>query len=121
MKANELRIGNLVNYGDSPLIVDINVLRDLDVYNKHKIKPIPLTEEWLVKLGFKHQYKLIKSEDFFVIEINSDSKLYINLNKMEFRIYKAYIGIAYSSKIHFVHQLQNLYFALTGEELTLNP
>ena len=50
MKETELRIGNLVNYGDSELIIGINYFRDGDF---NKLEPILLTEEWLIKFGFE--------------------------------------------------------------------
>ena len=68
------------------------------------IKPIPLTEEWLLKFGFKKdnnftwvnlEMELMQREDGFWIWLGAD--LYLE----------------------HVHQLQNLYFALTGEELII--
>lgn len=121
MKANELRIGNDINIGGStidtyqtfkPTKVTINILKAIIEENIDRpdailsmFQPIPLTEEWLVKLGFK---------------FNSDSNVYSIDN---FFIYtEAYnkIIITYDClmrSIGYVHQLQNLYFALTGEEL----
>ena len=123
IQANELRIGNLVNFGDSTLIVDINVLKDLDVYNQHKIEPIPLTEEWLVKLGFEKRKDKTpkialdivcvwnKKQFFFFYESKN------NLIAIDF-LNSDYFGTK-TTEIQYVHQLQNLYFALTGEELTI--
>lgn len=121
MKANELRIGNDINIGGStidtyqtfkPTKVTINILKAIIEENIDRpdailsmFQPIPLTEEWLVKLGFK---------------FNSDSNVYSIDN---FFIYtEAYnkIIITYDClmrSVEYVHQLQNLYFALTGEEL----
>jgi hypothetical protein len=132
---NELRIGNSVFYnGDineigviteirqsfDPLIqyVGINGRRDLYYRTKH-IKPIPLTEEWLVKFGFewsvRHQaYK--KARFVYVIDFYKEHPQYENsacfLNR-EHRSGDCLVCLEY------VHQLQNLYFALTGQELTL--
>lgn len=75
-------------------------------------EPIPLTEQWLFDFGFeKKRYTYKKG----VLELESDSeqhpkgRTYFNSWELieEFPIY--------------VHQLQNLYFALTGEELNKNP
>ena len=117
MKENELRIGNKVNYqtaeGDIlPNTIDWQDLKWLSEGEKgfnlcHS--PIPLTEEWLVRLGF---------------EKSSDNNYY---KGGKFTIYNRFgnfglIGGSLSWKeFKHVHKLQNLYFALTGEELTQNP
>lgn len=64
--------------------------------------PIPLTEEWLLNFGFKPFQK-----DFSI------KGLIIHCRKRGFVVRKS-IPI-----IKHVHQLQNLYFALTGQELTI--
>jgi hypothetical protein len=82
---------------------------------------ILLTEEWLLKFGFKKENntiysisdKLSSSEVgkwyFFKNENNSFTPHIKRENKF------SWIG----KEIKYVHQLQNLYFALTGEELLL--
>lgn len=126
MEARELRIGNLLRFiplvgkvysidknGESPLIV---------LYSNNKFisreitefEPIPLTEEWLVKFGFD---KWNDWGGMYSIDINEAKKAQI-----EYRIEnnKCYLSIEdeqISKQINYVHQLQNLYFALTGEEL----
>lgn len=117
MKANELRIGNYVSVND--LIVSVNRIEvgkfwathnDLLFFQGIDTKPIPLTEEWLLKLGFEK--KLIQYNNFYcrckwTIEVNAD----------EYSVYNQYDR--YLNTIKYVHQLQNLYFDLTGEELTI--
>ena len=63
MKANELRIGNLV-YTKGEDIVIVNEINNDGIngefdlcwasyfFENESIQPIPLTEEWLVKFGF---------------------------------------------------------------------
>jgi hypothetical protein len=66
MKANELRIGNWVNskpYGDYKIVAltifkdNTNFFQSEEYYPKSSriedLKPIPLTEEWLTRLGFE--------------------------------------------------------------------
>ena len=116
MKANELRIGNLVNKittrdNDADLTIvnaeDIfNVSADIDFY-----EPILLTEYWLYTFGFKkteHKYYYFIS--LFECYFNKELDVLING-------YKSSLFIS----IKYVHQLQNLYFALTGEELECQP
>ncbi len=69
-----------------------------------KIQPIPLTEEILLKFGFE------KKGDFWFVK--SGIKIENRNNGFSYFRYLNEI------KILSVHQLQNLFFSLTGEELT---
>ncbi len=105
MKANELRIGNYYLHKNDLLQID----DAYSIYEKSKIikeiKPIPLTEEWLLKFGFEEN-----TSSWTNWEKPNYSK--------EVRLRKAFDYLTFNSKrIDYVHQLQNLYFALTGEEL----
>jgi len=107
MKATQLRIGNITSLGIVFLINQdvFSVIDSKGDWFKNtltEIKPIPLTEEWLIKLGAKKD----KIDNTYYL-----SQLEIMLPNF-FR-YKTSI----ISRIDYVHQLQNLYFALTGEEL----
>jgi len=115
MKATELRIGNYVNlYGT------VATIQRADFYEgelKHGIaidsgKPIQLTEEWLLKFGFMKMNTLDEP----------DEKFYIN-GGLTVRLYKGkikpYFFLPKDRNIDYVHQLQNLYFALTGNELEI--
>lgn len=118
MKANELRIGNyvLVKYSTRP--VEIKELTESDVKLKNgfaeysQLTPIPLTEEWLVRCGFEYSHR-IGSRSFYSIR-----NLYIEICQDTCAVYYTDKGelICYLKN---AHQLQNLYFALTGEELTI--
>ena len=101
MKSTELRIGNFIA-GLS--IEKVEWLGD-QVVNLYRIgcySPIELTEEWLIKFGFvKHSGGYLSSDS--AIELTFD-----------FLVWKPNIK---RLKILYVHQLQNLYFAITGKEL----
>lgn len=102
MKANELRIGNWFIQYDEPEEFDG------DFYHLSDIKFIPLTEEWLLKFGFE------------CVFTNDDHHYY--LESIDLSLDRSYqpFGIGkYKLKFEYVHQLQILYFALTGEELTI--
>ena len=110
MKANELRLGNYVN--DRLGLIELGVngrIEFSDVYN-----PIPLTEEWLLKFGFEYSpddenswYNLKYGNFNFASDYSVEFKqVFIYLNKTDIIC-------------NYVHQLQNLYFALTNKELTL--
>lgn len=105
LKANELRIGNLVNtkYGIK-VVTDINVNQYCFFLEDH-VTPIKLSEKWMLELGF---------------EDGEEGHYYIN--KFIINIYgEVYWGDSeeWLGELQYVHQLQNLYFALTGEELTI--
>jgi hypothetical protein len=72
--------------------------------NLEDVKPIPLTEEWMLKFGFEYS------------DLNGDSGLW---KIPPFQIYGKYNQFLYDYRldVNYVHQLQNLYFALTYEEL----
>jgi hypothetical protein len=121
IKANELRIGNYLQTKDFKLtsITDIwliNIKSDQEIYTfycfgykQDEVIPILLNEEWLLKLGFQNcNGGLTPDYNFNGIEINFERFLEAS--------FYSYNEVA---KFQYVHQLQNLYYALTGEELTI--
>jgi len=113
MTANELRIGNWVyNHAGRPAQVT-----RIEETKTPLCQPIPLTEEWLLKFGW------IWNEDCNSYEKYPNGDVRMNL---QFRdVSGSYVMFNYilkamiADKIYYVHQLQNLYFALTNEELTI--
>lgn len=137
---NELRIGNYVISGDKIILVnsidddgingDVDCDFELFTYEGYfdirgrkeqmrgkinLIKPIPLTEEILLKCGFEK----IKASSFIEYDkwVNQDG---------EEILFQAGDGFYHcliqteNNQVKSLHQLQNLYFALTGEELKIN-
>ena len=137
IKANELRIGNWIQApaewnDDKSHFEDVQVDELSSYVNGIEIghsatgvngsassvvedcKPIELTrdnvKEWLVeKLGFEQLY-----ENYFILQKNDDTFVY----------YYTCSGSSWTFElngdpinIHHVHQLQNLYFAIKGEEI----
>ena len=110
MKASELRIGNYYNqFGNTEKVCHV-VIKNLTEAPDGQLwcKPIPLTEEWLLRMGVEvyefdngepNQYRL-KSR-LIVIRENS------------------FCDYGSNVKIKYVHSLQNLYFALTNQELEI--
>lgn len=115
MKVNELRIGNYVNYiGHETQITGTSIgyvsTLSSGSLNQGQVEPIPLTEEWLLKLGFKKTYSLNYEGQIGAMAIMariSSGKLYLEVP------YGIYLG----DTIQFVHDYQNLYFALMKREL----
>ena len=118
MKINELMVGNHVIDNKSGIKGVVTAIGATKVQINHCIMvqikdvlPISLTEEWLVKFGFGvysnvGQNKCFGIEMFVVV-------FWFNSNPTKV----LYDGVLLR-EIQFVHQLQNLYFALTGIELT---
>jgi hypothetical protein len=115
MKAKELRIGNLL-YNDNVVVtIDARTIFDIwDDAGLKKYKPIPLTEEWLLKLGFEKIYESnyrLKFDHKIHMECGYDFSKVEDKSEEGFRYFGKYI------KIQHVHQLQNLFYSLCGEEL----
>lgn len=119
MTANELMIGNYHFYHiedpmdereeyDEVSRIDYDDLRVLTEFDDNpEYKPIPLTEEWLFKLGFKRWTSKRKDKTY------SNGMVIIHERKNGYSLASRYVRYVY------VHQFQNLYFALTGSELTI--
>lgn len=80
----------------------------------HRLEPISLTPEILERLGF---VKVQGKEDIYRRE---QLQLYHGLHTtMCYTRYNAYEYCYLGTTIKSLHQLQNLYFALTGQELQI--
>ena len=112
MKATELRIGNWVQFRhtETPVLITLgDFVREYKEEHLEDYEPIPLTEDWLIKLKEDGSFKLrfIKSIAAFEVQ-----RKYVGIESGEEWIF--------ISNVRYVHEWQNLYFALTGEELELN-
>lgn len=118
MEAKELRIGNLVKVFDYKPKVEFDTIATITQYGwetvngYNGIEPIPLTEEWLLKFGFEINRHFARLNNFELGFITREKNW-----QLEYSI--GTIGKWILKDIEYVHQLQNLYFALTGEELEL--
>lgn len=120
MKESELRIGNLV-YDEQLEIVEnvtINIIQKISLKIEH-YKPIPITEEWLLEFGFNKR----NGERYCDMHEEFEECTYYHFNLLELHYnpeldYYTDNSFSVELKLDYVHQLQNLYFALTYEELT---
>jgi hypothetical protein len=115
MNANELRIGNHYDHNGEIKTVTPNTILEVWEAKRNWCKAIPITEEWLLRFGFTFGIKL---QDFVKGKYQF-TQLKNNILYGEF----SEEGIFYfntKTKLQHVHQLQNLYFALTGEELVVS-
>jgi hypothetical protein len=135
MEATELRIGNnVLRHG---VVVNVDARSIFDIWDNSGInilgyKPIPLTEEWLLKFGFeKEESKPSAKHHNYFSKYISDYKYCFTYAEFreDFGVYIEYTdssdpnddGIKYPFcfGIKYVHQLQNLFFSLTETELSL--
>src|SRR5690606_38180140 len=95
-----------------------NELEDL-ILDYQAIKPIPLTEEWLLKFGFSRSDKGSVSAQFNlgINPVTNDNMIQLIWLKNLMTTGYSLDGFPFYTnghfKINYVHQLQNLYFALT--------
>ena len=105
MEARELRIGNWVKRNSIVVQCDF-----MSVANCHAIpdqyEPIPITEYWLEIFGFNG----LSKEDSNGFELIYNNAIGYRLSIQGQYQYK---------EIKYIHELQNLYFALTGKELEI--
>lgn len=114
MNANELRVGNLV-YSPTwatEIIVDIeNIGYHDDFY------PIRITPERLIELGFKRYNDNYQKETLHGLKSERPSRISI-----KYTAASNWVVLRPANRtiyLHSIHQLQNLYYALTGTELTI--
>lgn len=138
IKTQELRLGNLVlgntnaegkvDRFEEKLTSILKVVTiSADPYEKNRVSfdnqnaclfeenifSIPLTDDWLIKLGFE---KIDGREGYYWKHVKS----YIAICHVSYFFIKHGDEISGSVKINSIHQLQNLYFALINEELIHN-
>lgn len=129
MEVRELRIGNLINkefknplhtyWGIYPMVPQDFIDMEIDL---RSYKPIPLTEEWLVKFGFYKDsdrkkgnityYQNDFKEDAWEYDIEVDS------SNDEICCWLVKEGKAIK-RIKYVHQIQNLFYVFFNIELTI--
>lgn len=119
MKASELRIGNLfvwsgfASMGQGQDVVGFN-----NIGYHNLMEPIPITPEWLEKFGFEN----IGTDDYHskpMFKKHGCDWKYCLEGYFSQYFCQGHSEPAIVGDIQYVHQLQNLYFALTGEELTI--
>ena len=120
----DVRVGNLVEYEGQIFEID-TIAKEFPTLNTSEfgigvvdwkdLNGIPLTEEWLIKFGFRYEYKTGPQESQYSLKCDKGEFL-VHFDKM------ANFGMILlldDIELKSVHQLQNLYFALTGKELTI--
>jgi hypothetical protein len=118
MKASELRIGNWIAHEPTiddweEIIVRPGTIIQCEI-SPDSFMPIPLTEEWLLKFGWELDHESNDLKSFINYKLDLDA-INFSPSRNEF-----YYNCWEDSKCpKYVHQLQNLYFAFTGEEIVV--
>ena len=129
MEAKDLRTGNILLFEDKQMKVSSihidNTIR-FAVPNGGSIgcfkiderftKPIPITEKLLFGFGFKKEDEQDELLDTFMYNKDNITRVEFSDKHKVLYWHDNYTSI-YATKIEYVHQLQNLYFAITGWEL----
>lgn len=119
LQSKDFRLGNLVNYTNGGIFKVIGIHDfGLDVEDEIEItymelenfEPIPLTEEWLVKLGAKTSGNNQIVYDRFLLTWKPEYKYW----------YVVCVNtLAYMTKIEYVHEWQNFVYVMNNQELTI--
>ncbi len=126
IQANQLRVGNYVasdHFKDRDVIVKVRLIGQEQAIVEHpngltepmlyqgEMRCVKLTEDILLKCGFKD----VSSYKDFRLFINEDLYIGVSLRKN----INAYVSISDIDILNviYLHQLQNLFYALTHEEL----
>jgi len=119
MEVKELMLGNYLHEEG----VGVIIVESLNSYGGEEInedsatgyiEAIPLTDEWLLKFGFELENLSIGDRKVYLIK---DTGFRIDLTTL-LALNDEHMAIS-DLKMQYVHQLQNLYFAITGDELTI--
>jgi hypothetical protein len=126
MKANELRLGNIIMFADYDGVVykkisaiklnEFGFYSDIDGTNFGICEPVLITKEWLLKLGFEYSdfyknYKIKAGQYFNSIKYDNDDCEWCYNND------SSDAGCYYVCSIKYIHELQNLYFAINQQEI----
>ena len=138
IQAQELRIGNLVcidiPFNNALPNIEYAIQDGHDFEKVKKFFPIPITGDWLIKFGLKH-YQV---EGVSTLGDEADEPTEGDTHWWEIRVKGSEINDSFvlnivrwgegeftfschmlRRRLKYVHELQNLYFALTGTELKI--
>jgi len=117
MDANQLRIGNLVYFGivKEPIkILSINP----NSSTIEMAEPIPLSEEWLLKFGFGKMEMPESEVNEYICDYFNWTNFQLH-RKSNYNYFLSSWSDSIIGEIKYVHTLQNIFYCLTGGELTI--
>jgi len=118
MEARELRIGNYVQTPLKIIQIIVSVSEgecEIDgsefgksYFDVDDLEPVSLTEEWLLKFGFDNKEFECNQHIYFFDSPVRFMRRQLNSSRHQFL-----------ANLEYVHDLQNLFYALTGQELEI--
>lgn len=121
LQTKDLRVNNLLYFKNTKDIAMVSLIHEKhfdcrDEYGSFipngNYEPIPLSEDVLLRLGFEKGFYRYGFENYGL-------KCFKSLKENHWIVSQGF-GVQFTelTEIQFVHELQNLIFALCGEELT---
>ena len=111
MNANEFRIGNILYCTDTKQEFELNIYGLLGMVDGRRpsYEPIPLSPEILEKCGFvyRNEHRGVGC----IMDLGNIASVGILENGFRYLL-------LWQAPLKYLHQLQNIYFAHFGEELT---
>ena len=133
MKEKELRFGNLIYDYKNKQVTEwdsgkVYWIAECTIDFEY-FKPIPIDEDWLINMGFTPTTCSDKPKwsdnyhDLTYYDLNLGKEKFYDLSLLSSYVENEDIYVELfpyeNPKVKYVHELQNLYFALTKEELTI--
>lgn len=117
MTANELMVGNWVVRKDEEYQITSATIVSVERCESTAM-PILLTEEWIIRFGFE---KTDENTAGAIWQINGEEEYHLDDCKIIEWKKGLHKGLFFrrNKVIEYVHQLQNIYFALYNEELSV--
>jgi hypothetical protein len=129
MQSKDVRIGNWVAHNPSKckktnayfIVSEINTFDKITIngLESEDCEPIPIAEEFFIR--FKEVIKV--SEEMYFIPMSCvKAKIHLVwfMESWVVELCHEYSNLPIVLDTEFIHELQNIYFALTGEELRIN-
>lgn len=122
ISVKDLRIGNLFQEQYTGQIIEViglnaddQIVFSGDFKDKWQAQPIPLTENCLIDAG------ALSCDSGTVRGIDIDRFKFLWLEKYKYWYVVDKGSLMYVTKIEFVHELQNFFQSVNGQELTIKP
>lgn len=129
MKAQDLKKNNWVYEMNSAKNIQLTAkdIAFIEEHNPANFSPIPLTPDELVKLGFE---ECAKHVNYIEVQLKSEqpSKHIVvryGLQRDYFSVFNHsncdFTQLQFITEVKYIHEIQNVLYALTGEELNYTP